>query len=52
MKTPYVSELTPNQPVLGVFLVQQKEVRQKKTGEPYLSLTLADRTGEIGRAHV
>ena len=47
MKTPYVSELAPNQPVLGVFLVQQKEVRQKKTGEPYLSLTLCDRTGDV-----
>ena len=45
MKTPYVSELEPNQLVQGVFLVQHKEVRQKKTGEPYLSLTLADRSG-------
>src|SRR6202051_2208101 len=41
MKTPYVSELEPNQ------LVQHKEIRQKKTGEPYLSLTLADRTGDV-----
>jgi 3'-5' exoribonuclease len=47
MKTPYVSELEPNQLVQGVFLVQQKEIRQKKTGEPYLSLTLADRTGDL-----
>ena len=38
MKTPYVSELEPNQLVQGVFLVQHKEIRQKKTGEPYLSL--------------
>ena len=52
MKTPYVSELAPNQLVTGVFLVQQKEIRQKKTGEPYLSLTLADRTAatrELGQ---
>jgi hypothetical protein len=34
MKTPYVSELEPNQLVQGVFLVQHKEIRQKKTGEP------------------
>ena len=32
---------------LGVFLVQHKEIRQKKSGEPYLSLTLADRTGDL-----
>ncbi len=31
----------------AVFLVQSKEIRQKRTGEPYLSLTLSDRTGEI-----
>src|SRR5258708_27754320 len=47
MKTPYVSELEPNQLILGVFLVQNKEIRQKKTGEPYLSLTLADRSGDL-----
>jgi 3'-5' exoribonuclease len=47
MKSPYISELVPGQPVQGVFLVQSKDVRQKKTGEPYLSLTLADRSGEI-----
>jgi 3'-5' exoribonuclease len=47
MKTPYVSELEANQLVQGVFLVQNKEVRQKKTGEPYLSLTLSDRTGDV-----
>ena len=47
MKTPYVSGLEPNQLAVGVFLVQQKEVRQKKTGEPYLSLMLCDRTGEV-----
>jgi 3'-5' exoribonuclease len=47
MKTPYVSGLEPNQLAQGVFLVQQKEVRQKKTGEPYLSLTLCDRTGDV-----
>src|SRR6266404_7579615 len=47
MKTPYVIELEPNQLAQGIFLVQLKEVRQKKTGEPYLSLTLADRTGDL-----
>src|ERR1700688_1515884 len=47
MKSPYVSELPPNQIVSGTFLVAHKDVRQKKTGEPYLSLTLSDRTGDL-----
>ncbi len=47
MKTPYVSDLAPNQLIQGVFLVQSKEIRQKKTGEPYLSLILCDRTGDL-----
>ncbi len=47
MKSPYVSELQPNQPVTGMFLVHSKEVRQKKNGEPYLSMVVGDRTGEL-----
>jgi 3'-5' exoribonuclease len=47
MKEPFVSDLQPNQPLAGVFLVQAKDVRQKKSGEPYLSLQLADKSGEI-----
>lgn len=47
MKSPYVSELQPNQIVTATLLVQHKDIRQKKTGEPYLSLTLGDRTGDI-----
>lgn len=47
MKSPYVSGLVPNEVVTAYFLVLSKEIRQKKTGEPYLSLHLADRTGEI-----
>src|SRR5688500_3162078 len=47
MKSPFVSELQPNQIVTATFLVQQKDVRQKKTGEPWLALILGDRTGEI-----
>jgi 3'-5' exoribonuclease len=41
------SDLAPGQSVQGVFLVQSKEVRQKKTGEPYLSLVLMDRSGDV-----
>jgi 3'-5' exoribonuclease len=47
MKSPYLSELQPNQTVQGVFLVSYKDVRQKKSGDPYLSLTLTDRSGEM-----
>jgi 3'-5' exoribonuclease len=47
MKSPYVSELQPNQVVTATLLVQQKDIRQKKTGEPCLSMILGDRTGEI-----
>lgn len=47
MKSPYIRDLKPNEASTGVFLVHTKEVRQKRTGEPYLSLLLADRSGEI-----
>jgi 3'-5' exoribonuclease len=47
MKSPYVKELEPNQIVTTSFLVHSKEIRQKKTGELYLSLLLGDRTGEL-----
>ncbi len=44
---PAVAELQPGQTIQSVFLVQNKDVREKKTGEPYLSLILMDRTGEL-----
>ncbi len=47
MKSPYVNELEPNQLITTSFLVHSKEIRQKKSGEFYLSLLLADRTGEL-----
>ena len=47
MKSPYINELQPNQLVTGMFLVHSKEVRQKKSGDLYLSLLLGDRTGEV-----
>lgn len=47
MKSPYIIEIEPNQIVNGTFLVSHKDIRQKKSGDPYLSLTLADRTGEL-----
>ncbi len=47
MKNPFVNELQPNSDITAVLLVQSKDVRQKKSGEPYLSLTLSDRSGDI-----
>ncbi|HSU86922.1 MAG TPA: OB-fold nucleic acid binding domain-containing protein, partial [Chthoniobacterales bacterium] len=47
MKSPYVNELEPNKVIQTSFLVHSKEIRQKKSGEFYLSLLLADRTGEL-----
>src|SRR5437867_12646092 len=47
MKSPYIKELEPNQTISTFFLVQNKEIRQTKTGDPYLSLLLCDRTGEL-----
>jgi len=47
MKSLFVNDLKPNQDATTVLLVQNKTVRQKKTGEPYLSLALGDKTGAI-----
>lgn len=47
LKPRFAAELQPDERVTTAFLVKYKEVRQKKTGEPYLSLILADRTGEL-----
>jgi 3'-5' exoribonuclease len=47
MKSPYVNEVEPNRVITTSFLVHSKEIRQKESGELYLSLLLADRTGEL-----
>jgi 3'-5' exoribonuclease len=47
MKSPYISDLQPDEVATGIFLVQHKDIRQKKSGEPYLSLILGDRTGDV-----
>jgi 3'-5' exoribonuclease len=47
MKSPFVKEIAANQVLTTSFLVHSKEIRQKKTGEFYLSLLLGDRTGEL-----
>ncbi len=47
MKSPFVKELEPNKVITTSFLVHSKEIRQKKSGELYLSMLLGDRTGEL-----
>lgn len=47
MKSPYVNELKPGDVKVATFLVCSKEVRQNKKGDPYMSLQLGDRTGEL-----
>ena len=36
-----------NKVIVSSFIVSSKQVKPKKTGEPYLALTLCDRTGQI-----
>jgi len=47
LKPCFVAELAPDSTITSVFLVHRKEVRQKKDGDSFLSLTLGDRTGQI-----
>lgn len=43
----YARDLQPEQQVQTTFLVAAKEVRRGKNGEPYLIVTLADKTGDV-----
>src|SRR5512140_2818311 len=36
-----------NKVITAQFVVASKQIKAKKSGEPYLALTLADRTGQI-----
>jgi 3'-5' exoribonuclease len=49
MKDFYVSDAPhhENKVIISTFVVAVKQVKPKKTGEPYLALTLADRSGQI-----
>lgn len=47
MKRDYVNELAEGSRVDSAFALRSKQVRSARTGEPYLSLELADRTGQI-----
>jgi 3'-5' exoribonuclease len=49
MKEFFISECSQqeNKIITSSFVVASKQVKAKKNGEPYLALTLADRTGQI-----
>ena len=49
MKEFFISDCVQqeNKVITSSFVVAGKQVKPKKTGEPYLALTLADRTGQI-----
>src|SRR5208283_992576 len=47
MSKTFVADLRAGQPVRSSFLAQKIQIRQKRTGEEYLFLVLADRTGQV-----
>ena len=47
MERIFINQFKRGQSVEGFFLTKEKTVSKTKTGNPYLSLRLADRTGEI-----
>ena len=49
MKEFFISECSQqeNKVITSSFVVVSKQVKPKKNGEPYLALTLGDRTGQI-----
>jgi len=47
MAKAFIAELRDGQPITSYFLAKQVQVRQRRSGEPYVTLVLADRTGEL-----
>jgi len=47
MKKIFVNEIKENEKVESIFLVKQKSISFTKAGNPYLNLTLIDKTGEV-----
>lgn len=43
----FIAELVDGEPVTSYFLAKQIQVRQRRGGGPYLTMVLADRTGEL-----
>jgi len=51
MHARHINELTEGSRVDNAFLLRAKEVRAARTGEAYLAVELADRTGSISGVH-
>ena len=47
MKTIFIKDIQENQKVEGLFLVKQKTMALTRTGNPYLSLMVGDKTGDM-----
>ena len=49
MKEFYISDCArvENQTITSLFVIAAKQVKTKKSGELYLSMTLADRSGQL-----
>lgn len=47
MDKAFIIDLVEGEPVTSFFLAKQVQVRQRRSGEPFLSLVLGDRTGEV-----
>ncbi len=43
----YISEIKPSQDVASLFVATDKQLRTARNGNPYLSLKLSDKTGDI-----
>jgi len=43
----FISEIRPSASIEGIFCVASKRLLETRNGEPYLAVTLTDRTGEI-----
>ncbi len=47
MRKLFVNEIKENDKVESIFLVKQKSISFTKAGNPYLNLTMIDKTGEV-----
>ena len=48
MERQFIAALVEGERVDAVFALTGKETRAARTGDPYLAIELADRTGRIG----
>jgi 3'-5' exoribonuclease len=46
-KTILIKDITAKSPVEGIYLVREKNQGMKKSGSPYIGLTLSDKSGDV-----